>query len=243
MRMRITNTAGLDVDDRCVSGDAWDGYVTERRELMSYLKTEGIKNVVVLSGDIHASFAGLVVDDFESKTPTPVACELISAGVSSNSLFSFFEAATRLPAVPTPQQVGLRSLITVDASTVSGPRFVENFNLLLTHGTISAGVFAQAIAQGAPVPVALGAALAPNRDDPTTNPHLKYADTNAQGYGYVKVTGAQVAATIVTINRPVTAPSDAGPGVKRTASFTIPKDNAAGMTGPVFTGTKPFPIT
>jgi alkaline phosphatase D len=243
MRMRITNTAGLDVDDRCVSADAWDGYVTERRELMTFLKTEGIKNVVVLSGDIHASFAGLVVDDFEGKTPAPVACELIAAGVSSNSLFSFFEAATRLPPIPTPQQVGLRSLITVDASAApgGGPKFTENFNMLLLHGTISAGVFAQAIGQGAPVATARAAALAPNRDDPTTNPHLKYADTNAQGYGYVKVTGDQVAATIVTIKRPVTIPSDAGPGVKRTASFTIPKGNPAGMTGPVFTGDKPFP--
>jgi alkaline phosphatase D len=243
MRMRIRNTAGLDVDDRCVSGDAWDGYISERRELMSYLKTQGIKNVVVLSGDIHASFAGLVHDDFEGATPTPVACELISAGVSSNSLFSFFEAATRLPAMPTPQQVGLRSLITVDGTAVAESKFIENFNLLLTHGTVSAGTFAAFIAGGAPKAFALGKALAPGTDDPTANPHIKYADTNAQGYGYVKVTGAQVSATIVTINRPVMAPTDAGPGVKRTASFTIPKDNPGGMTGPDFTGTKPFPLT
>lgn len=33
------------------------------------------------------------------------------------------------------------------------------------------------------------------------------------------------------------------PGIKRTASFTIPKDNPGGFTGPVFTGTKLFPIT
>src|SRR5439155_7585386 len=91
-----------------------------------------------------------------------------------------------------------------------------------------------------PVPAALQAAL--STSDLSTNPHVKYADTNAQGYGYVKVTGDQVAATIVTINRPVTTPSDAGPGIKRTASFTIPKDNPGGMTGPVFTGTKPFPV-
>jgi alkaline phosphatase D len=241
MRMRIKNVPALalDVDDRCVSGDAWDGYLAERKELMGYLKSEGIKNVVVLSGDIHASFAGVLLDDFDAAVTADhaVGCELIAAGVSSNSLFSFFEAATRLPpppATPTAQQVGLRSLITVDASApaVGGAKFTENFNLLLTHGTLSAGTFAQAVAMGVPAPAALGAALAPGRDDPTTNAHMKYADTNAQGYGYVKITGAQVSATIGN-----------GPGIKRTASFTIPKDNPAGMTGPVFTGTKPFPVT
>jgi alkaline phosphatase D len=75
------------------------------------------------------------------------------------------------------------------------------------------------------------------------NPHLKYADTNSQGYGYIKVTGQAVAATIVTINRPVAKPGDAGPGIKRTASFTIPKDNPAGMTEAAVIGTKPFPLT
>jgi len=217
-----------------VSGDSWDGYPTERNELMSYLKTEAIQNVVVLSGDIHASFAGTLVDDFDATTPQTVACELVGPGVSSNSLFSFFEAATR---GGNPAQ---RGLITVDASAVGGGKFIENFNMLLLNGVIAAGTFAQALPQvgeQTALQLALGAA------DPNANPHLKWADTNSQGYGYVQVTAGQVAATIVTINPPVGTPTDAGPGVKRTASFTIPKDNPGGMTGPTVTGTKPFPLT
>jgi len=249
MRMRIKNIPALqlDIDDRCISGDAWDGYIAERKELMGYLKSQGIKNLIVLSGDIHASFAGVVLDDFDSPIDADhaVGCELIAAGVSSNSLFSFFEAATRLPpppATPTAQQIALRGLITVDASAApgGGPKFVENFNMLLRHGTISAGTFAGAIAMGAPVTNARAAALGAQADA-ATNPHLKYVDTNTQGYGYVKVTGAQITATIVTINRPVVVPTDAGPGIKRTATFTIPKDNPAGMSEAAFTGTKPFP--
>jgi hypothetical protein len=46
----------------------------------------------------------------------------------------------------------------------------------------------------------------------------------------------------VTINRPITAAGAAGTGIKRTASFAIPRDNAGGMTGPVITGTRPFPL-
>jgi alkaline phosphatase D len=234
MRLRIQQLGATDVSDRVVAGDSWDGYPTERAELMTFLRTEAIQNVVVLSGDIHAAFAGTIADDFDAAAPTTVACELVAPGISSNSLFSFFELATRAV------DPGLRGLITVDASATGGAKFTENVNLLLLDGVQSAGTFAGAIAQGAPPAFALAAAL--GAADPNTNPHLKYVDSNAQGYGYAKITADQIAATIVTINRPITAPGT-NPGIKRTASFTIPKNNPAGMTGPTVTGTKPFPLT
>jgi alkaline phosphatase D len=240
MRLRIPKLGPTDLSERVVSADAWDGYPAERKELMTFLQTEAISNVVVLSGDIHASFAGVVKPDFDAATPV-VACELVASGISSNSLFSFFEAATR-PPVP----ANLRSLITVDAATGGngGPKFTENFNLLLRDGIVSAGTFAGAIGAGAPVAAALAAATASGVPDPNTNPHVKYIDTNAQGYGYVKVTADKVAASIVTINRPVVTPGDtAGPGIKHTASFTIPKDDPAGMSAADFAATKPpFPV-
>jgi hypothetical protein len=59
----------------------------------------------------------------------------------------------------------------------------------------------------------------------------------------VKVTATQVEGSLVTINRPIAAPTDRGPGIKRIATFTIPKDDPGGMTGPVITGQKPFPLT
>jgi alkaline phosphatase D len=126
----------------------------------------------------------------------------------------------------------LRGLITVEASAGGGSAFTENFNLWLRHGTASAGTFA---ATGN-----LQAALA--AADPTVNPHLKYVDTNAQGYGYARITGAQIEASLVTINRPIVRTPDNGPGIKRAAAITIPKDNPAGMTVEV-TGAQPFPLT
>jgi alkaline phosphatase D len=236
MRLRIQQLGATDVSDRVLAGDAWDGYPTERNELMAFLRSEAIRNVVVLTGDIHAAFAGTIMDDFDAASPTAVACELVAPGISSNSMFSFFEGGTRLV------DPALRGLFVVDASASGGARFTENLNLMLLDGVRSAGTFAGAIAQGVPAPLALAAARAPGTADPNTNPHLRYADSNAQGYGYIKVTGEQIAATIVTINRPLTA-SASGPGVKRAASFTIPKDNPAGMSGPTVTGTKPFPLT
>jgi alkaline phosphatase D len=229
MRMKVQQ-AGIPelFADRIVTGDAWDGYPTERNELMGYLKAEQIKNVVVLTGDIHAAFAGVVMDNYDAATPAPVACELVAPGISSNSLFSFFEDATRPAAL-----AALRGLITVDATSMGGAKFTESLNMLLLWGTLSAGAFAQT----------LNLAVANSVRDPNANGHLRYVDTNSQGYGYVKINGTGVAATLVTINRPIVAPTDAGPGIKRTASFTIPKDDPHGMSAATFTGTKPFPLT
>jgi len=225
MRFFITAApvGGLIVD-RIMDGDAWDGYATERTELMTYLRTQGVGNVVVLTGDIHAQFAGLVHDDFLAGTPTPVAVELCAAGISSNSLFSFFEDAARGGNV-SPQ---VRGLVTYDASGSGGSPFVENLNLLLLHGTASADKMHETN------DLAMALALS----DPP-NPHLKYADTNSQGFGVALVTATQVEGTLTTVNRPVTS---AAPAVLRTARFVVPKDNPGGMTGPVITGTPPHPF-
>lgn len=194
---------------------------------MKFLRGEAIQNVVVLSGDVHAAFAGVIMDDFDAALPQPAAYELVGPGVSSNSLFSFFEAATRT--VP----AGLRGLITVDASARGGSKFTENLNLLLLHGTRAAGAFAATKDLATALSVA----------DPNTNSHLKYIDSNAQGYGYLKISADSIDAKLITINRPTAAPSDAGPGIRRTASFTIAKNNPGALIGPVITGSKPFPLT
>jgi alkaline phosphatase D len=229
MRMALQQLPPPSNFDRVVTGDAWDGYPTERNELLTFLRTESVRNVVALTGDLHATFAGVLMDDFDSPTPQPVACELLAAGISSNSLFSQFEGASR--ALP-PAQAALRGLIIVDASAEGGSAFAENFNLWLRHGTAAAFTYAATRNLAA----ALGAA------DPSVNPHIKYVDANSQGYGYARVTGSQIEASLVTINRPIVRTPESGPGIKRTAQVTIPKDDPAGMTVTV-TGTKPFPLT
>ncbi len=232
MRMLVPNP-GNPVNigfDRVLDGDGWDGYPAERKELLSFIGANDIKNVVVLTGDIHAHFAGVLLDDYDSTgTPAPVATELITAGISSNSLFSFYEAATRN--LPGPA-AALRNLVTV------GP-FIENMNLLIKQGVLSAATFAQALGGGASISQALTAAAGADIDP---NPHLRYVDTNAQGYGYIKVTEAQCDAQLVTINRPIGS-ATAVPGVKRTASFTIPADDPDGMSEATITGTPPFPLS
>lgn len=78
------------LDRFILNADQWDGYNAERRDLMNFLKTRGIRNVVALSGDIHAFFAGAVMDDYDAASPTPVMVDLVTAGISSNTLLSGF---------------------------------------------------------------------------------------------------------------------------------------------------------
>lgn len=79
------------LDSFILNADMWDGYNAERNDLMAHLKGNAIGNVVALTGDIHAFFAGVVMDDHDAGTPTPVMVDLVSAGVSSNSFWSFLK--------------------------------------------------------------------------------------------------------------------------------------------------------
>jgi alkaline phosphatase D len=241
MRLRITSLgAGSPLPvDLMVTGDSWDGYNAERTELMTYLKANAIKNVVVLTGDIHAAFAGQVMDTFDPGTPgapataTPVAVEFVGPGITSNSLFSAFYAATIT-------DVQRNALIAANATSIGGSKFVENFNLLLRSGTLAAATYA----------ATLDLPTAQSKADANANAHLKYADTNSQGYGYIKVGPEKVEASLITIKRPIQAPNaTVGPGVQRTARFTVLKEtDPPALIGPSFNDTdtrkdiRPFPL-
>ncbi len=213
--------------DRVAFCDAWDDKPTERAELMTFLKDQSIANVVVITGDIHAHFAGTLMDDYDSATPVPVAAEFISAGISSNSLFSFFERAVR----STPQ--ALRELITFDATQFGGDtKFENNLNVLLRFGS---GAAQAGAATGDRADIMAAA-------DPATNPHLLFADSNAQGYGLMQVSPTGIEATLVTINRPTEDLGDAGQGIAGTASFTLAAGDPSSLSEPVLTGKKPFPL-
>ncbi|SCU83067.1 Phosphodiesterase/alkaline phosphatase D [Cupriavidus necator] len=80
------------LDRFILNADQWDGYNAERKNLMAFLKSNGVRNVVALSGDIHAFFAGQVMDDYDAATPAPVMVDLVTASLSSNSLLSAFRS-------------------------------------------------------------------------------------------------------------------------------------------------------
>jgi alkaline phosphatase D len=70
-----------------VDADGWDGYPSHRAELMVYLQTEGISNVVAITGDLHAFQCGVIRDNPDPDIGTPVAVDFVAAGISSSSFY------------------------------------------------------------------------------------------------------------------------------------------------------------
>jgi len=81
-----------------VNADQWDGFNAERKLLMNHLVANKVSNVVAVTGDIHAFFAGVVWDDYNAANPKPAMVDLVTAGISSNSFFSYLRGAAATPA-------------------------------------------------------------------------------------------------------------------------------------------------
>ncbi len=67
--------------------DAWDGYPSERSDLLAYIGDNQIKNVVVWTGDIHNCYAGVLRPDFSNVSSPAVAVEVVGGSVSSAGLY------------------------------------------------------------------------------------------------------------------------------------------------------------
>jgi alkaline phosphatase D len=226
--------------DLLLSDDAWDGYNTERKELMKFLKDNDIRNVVSLSGDHHAHFAGLVMDDYDADPAdqTAVMADFAVAGISSNSQWSAVAAVLQSafdPALATVVEP-VRNLIVYDATKVGGTsKAVVNLNTLIRFGSKSANVAAatndiEKIAEA--------------RDE-TVNPHLRLADSHANGYGLAHVSADKLGVQLIAIQRSFTDLKTKSPELRYTATFEVPRVDAfvdLDVAEPTIEGKKPFPL-
>ncbi len=64
--------------------DAWDGYQVARNRIMQFLHDAQIPNTVVLSGDIHSSWAANLKRDFSDAQSPIVGAEFVCSGISSS---------------------------------------------------------------------------------------------------------------------------------------------------------------
>jgi alkaline phosphatase D len=212
--------------------DQWDGYNSERKALMSHLKSNNIGNVVALTGDIHAFFAGTVSDDFDAAGGgTPVMVDLVSAGISSDSFFSYLrDAASALGdigtlvsyplAIPVPG-VGTINLsfnlldYTMGKAAPTAGALIEQVRVQLRGGLAAKGVpEAQLEATVAAVLLGLQSnadfsisllGLAQQLAGLRNNPWLKHLNTDAQGYTLVTLTPGKMTAQFKQVNKLVGA--------------------------------------
>ena len=73
--------APLRIDGKVLNNDQWDGYEYEREKLLNFIDSNNFTNIVIISGDIHSSWANLV------KTPKGIAIpEFITPSITSPSV-------------------------------------------------------------------------------------------------------------------------------------------------------------
>ena len=211
-----------------LNADQWDGYNAERKALMKHLKDNNIKNVVAFTGDIHSFFAGQVMDDYAAATPTPVMVDLVTAGVSSDSFFSYLKDAvgslsenlSTLIYFPLTIPVAEGLSISIDVnllnytlgavsptldSLVAGMA-VNIRTALAAKGLPEAQLdpTVQAITQGLKANAAVQTQLLPLAQqlaNLNSNPWLKHVNTDAQGYSRVTVTAAGINAEFRQVNK------------------------------------------
>ncbi len=76
---------GLVAGGAGVNSGQWDGYPDERQMLFEHLRREGIANVVVLTGDLHSSWAAELTLDPKETGEAPVGVEFVTPSVTTRS--------------------------------------------------------------------------------------------------------------------------------------------------------------
>ena len=186
--------------------DAWDGYPLERRELMSFIAQEGITNVVSLTGDRHAHFAGVVYDDFDNDSSRAVLAEFVGSSICSGPRLKNQGNSTQSD----PQ---LHTRVQFDGSGFGFPRTImPSLNAWLLFGEEAAARLSETGDELAAMQQAVDA----------VNPHLQYADTDGVGYVIVRFTTDAASAEFVTVDEPIVHPGEESPAVWRRVRFAVP---------------------
>lgn len=242
-----------------INADGWDGFDAERRELMNHLKSNNIKNVVALTGDIHAFYAGEVRDNYRAAGGgAPVMTEIVTAGVSSDSFFSYLKSAvgslsTDLAplvffnvGVPVPG-VGTVSfsINLLDYTLGKTAPNLDGLKAQTRHAVRTA--FAGLGAAEATLDATVDQVLAGIAADPAfntqllglaqalsslnSNPWLKHVDTDAQGYTIVTVTATETKAEFRKVHRQVGLAAPSTPVVATRTTVRVPAGTASVSVG------------
>ncbi len=238
-----------------LNADQWDGYDAERRALVGSLRDNGVRNVVALTGDIHSFFAGAVRDDYRAEGGgTPVMVDLVTAGISSDSFFSYLASQVgelsaslatlvyqEIPVtLPTGTSFSLR-LNLLDftmGKDITGPQVVVEQLRVRLRGELSrAGIPAaqldatadQVLAGLATSPAFTGqvlplAQLLAGLDN---NPWISHLNTDAQGYAVVTLTPERLVCEFKQVNRLVNGQAPADNMIARINTATVLRDQAA----------------
>ena len=196
------------MSDDLVSGfkwtDSWDGFPNEREEIVRYIIDNKINNVVSLTGDRHAHYAGMIAADYTADELEYGAIEFTCASISA-----FLRSGDIAGSL---EDYGLGHLGEYRRQLSDGSsEVVANCNILMRMGAKSA----QKMYETNDLEQAKAVA------DPSVNPHLRYADNDAHGYTLAHFYEDRVDVDFVTVPRtdwnPEVHPD--GPPLRRKVGF------------------------
>lgn len=83
----LAKLLGLPQEGLALNTDQWDGYTDDRREILTHLRANAIRNAVFLTGDIHMAWANDVPVDAGTYPLSPsAATEFVVTSVTSDNL-------------------------------------------------------------------------------------------------------------------------------------------------------------
>ncbi|WP_237389744.1 alkaline phosphatase D family protein [Bacillus sp. USDA818B3_A] len=65
------------------SMDSWDGYPAARQHVLDYAKDKQLNNLMVLTGDVHASWASNLIEDFDNADSRIIGAEFVGTSITS----------------------------------------------------------------------------------------------------------------------------------------------------------------
>lgn len=217
--------------DGVLWSDAWDGYPIERREILNYIAENKISNVVSLSGDRHAHFAGLVTD--KEVKPSGSIPEFAGTAVSARSrLAAQYDFSKK--------NEKLKPLVGFDGKQHGyNQALMPALNAWLLFGAEAARTASDT---GNPKE-------AVSKSNPAVNPHMAYADNDAYGYYLARFNPDDMNVQFVTIPEPIQNYEEQGNIVLRRVNFQVkswnndeePTVTETGIEGKLpFMGIKPI---
>ncbi|WP_394581929.1 alkaline phosphatase [Cytobacillus firmus] len=76
------------------SMDAWDGYPAARERLADFAASNNIENLIVLTGDVHASWASNILTDYDDSNAKLIGAEFVGTSITSGGNGSDVRADT-----------------------------------------------------------------------------------------------------------------------------------------------------
>ena len=92
-----------------INADQWDGYASERRELMEHTLANGVSDITVLTGDIHTFFAGTVTTTGDAAGQA-AATEFVGGSITSTGIAEDLEKRGLPRDTEGGQEAGLRGM-------------------------------------------------------------------------------------------------------------------------------------